>query len=120
MLQRIIDYPEGTHRFASLVHFDWFEIDGDDFVEMVRGYRDYELVTDLFLERLSIRIETQRSRSVKYSSAMLERLGMAEKLLKELMDDATFDSGFKASPSRSQPELPEGLEGEDGTEEGVS
>lgn len=116
-MEQIISYPGDTVRYASLVHFDWFEVAGEAF--FAEQYQDYEVVSMSFLNRLASRIGTQRSRSVKYSPAMLERLGMAEKLLKELMDDATFDSGFKASPSRSQSELPEGLEGEDGTEEGV-
>ena len=117
-MDRIISYPSDTVRYASLVHFDWFEVAGEAF--FAERYRDYAWVSESFLDRLASRIETQRSRSEKYSPAMLERLRMAEELLKELMDDSTVDSGVKASSSRSQSELPEGLEGEDGAEEGVS
>lgn len=86
MLDLIVSYPCDTVRYASLVHFDWFEVAGEAFFN--ERYRDCEVVSRSFLERLRNRTETQRSRSEKYTPEMLERLEMAEKLLKELTGDA--------------------------------
>lgn len=81
MLDLITDY-DGKYRYASLVTFDWFEVEGNDWMPIKR--LGYELVTDSFLQRLQERVEKQKSRSSGYTKQMLERLGMAEKLLKEL------------------------------------
>lgn len=79
-MELVIDY--GSARYASLVHFDWFDVPWDEF--LAEPWRDYEVVTDAFLARLRTRIETQRGRSGGYTQAMRDRLAMAEKLLAEL------------------------------------
>lgn len=86
MLDIIVSYPCDTVRYASLVHFDWFEVAGEAFFN--ERYRDYEVVSRSFLEQLKHRIETQKSRSESYTPAMLERLEMAEKLRIELECDS--------------------------------
>jgi len=86
MLNIIVSYPCDTVRYASLVHFDWFEVTGEAFFN--ERYQDYEVVSQSFLEQLKHRIETQKSRSESYTPAMLERLEMAEKLRIELECDS--------------------------------
>lgn len=77
----VIDYA-GKARYASTIQFDWFEVEWDAFFAEQRG--DYFPVTESYLEALRKRIEVQRSRSAGYSQEMLRRLGLAEKLLRNL------------------------------------
>lgn len=81
MLDLVIDY-DGKARYASTIHFDWFEVEWDAFFAEQRG--DYFPVTESYLEALRKRIEVQRSRSAGYSPEMLRRLELAEKLLSDL------------------------------------
>lgn len=80
----VIDYA-GKARYASTIHFDWFEVEWDAFFAEQRG--DYFPVTESYLSSFRKRVEIQRSRSAGYSPEMLRRLEMAEKLLRELEND---------------------------------
>lgn len=84
--ERIVSYPCDTVRYASLVHFDWFEIAGEAFFN--ERYRDYEVVSQSFLGSLEARVVKQREKLESYSPEMLERFEMAENLLKELTGDS--------------------------------
>lgn len=84
MLDLVIDYG-GRVRFASLIHFDFIEVDGSAWAGQCPY--GYEVVTQSYLEKFRARIEHQRERLGGYSEEMLERFTKAESLLRNLTDD---------------------------------
>lgn len=80
-MDAVVDY-DGNVRYASVIHFDWFDVDGTGW--MAERYRGYEVVTDSYLKGLRERIRKQKSRCSTYSPEMLRRLRLAEKLLEDL------------------------------------
>lgn len=115
-IRRVVRYGE-TMRFASLSSLSWFPRAWDEMPVPMPSWGVCEVVTDVFLEQLEKRVRTQRERCSGYSPEMLARLELAEKLLRELKDESSIEGGVESPPRGPESELPEELEGEDGTEE---